>query len=351
MNELGRFRDSFLDYIPEPSMGRSQYEQSLEQSFEADEAKVPPLYALLKVTERCNSKCVYCAHSRMHCTADEVTSEKLWDVLNQLADVGVVSVNFTGGEPLLRKDVPQLVAHARDLGMFPILLTNGLLLSERSEELRGNGLGMVIVSVDSIRPECYRATRGVPEEPVLAGIDAVLAWRPEERPVINATVVVSSANLYQLDEIVDYFEQRGVGVEFTPYHHNGRWEDDYLSPHLDMPKYEKVIDRLCEMKSNGKGILNSFAYLKGFRTFSCKRALPDRFKCYCGYTTIFIDPELNVRSCWSEGMPIAGNLYRHSLSELLGGARMRIMRSKIRELKCERCWLLCTAEISARFQR
>ncbi|MDD4000684.1 MAG: hypothetical protein PHX62_07305, partial [Bacilli bacterium] len=59
---------------------------------------------------------------------------------------------------------------------------------------------------------------------------------------------------------------------------------------------------------------------------------------------------LNVRTCWSAGLPTAGNLTKQRLADLLKNDKMTKMRTKIQKMKCERCWLLCTAEISLKWQ-
>ena len=350
MTEDRRFPDTFLDYIPVPPMGNKAYRQALELSYERDEANVHPIYALLKVTNRCNSHCVYCGHAGITEMKGEISTEILKDVLDQLAEVGTISVNFTGGEPLQRSDLPPLVRHASKCGLVPILLTNGLLLLKRNAELRHAGLGMVIVSIDSIRPDVYRATRGVPLEPVLEGIEMLLKWPKLERPVVTVTSVVTSQNIDHLDELVTYFGERGVGVKLTPYHHHGRWEDDQLSP-KDPSSYSLAINRLSYLKTLDRGVINSKTYLENFVPFNFEnRKLPTGYRCYCGYTTLYIDPMLNIRSCWSQGLLVAGNLREQRLKDLLKGRQMRVMRQKIKRLNCEKCWLLCTAEISLRFQ-
>jgi len=343
------FPNTFLDYIPDPPMGHDAYRQSLEHSFESGKTEVHPIYALLKVTDQCNSQCVYCGHASKKNKVEDASTELLQDILDQLAEVGCVSVNFSGGEPLLRHDLPILVEHARMRGLFSILLTNGLLLHKRSDDIYRSGLGMLIVSVDSVQPETYRATRGANLEPVLKGIDTLLTYPKENRPIVTATTVVTSQNIDRLEELVSYFSERGVGVKLTPYHHHGRWENDCLSP-KNSNSYHVAMDKLKQMKEAGYGIINSLAYLENFANYNFNRNIPAEFRCYCGYTTLFIDPMLNVRSCWSAGLPVAGNLYKSRLKELINGVQMRQMRQKIRKLKCEKCWLLCTAEISLRFQ-
>ena len=343
-----RVPDTFLDYIPDPPFGEAAYKRGLADSYAADEALVPPLYALLKVTERCSSHCAYCAHAGNTSRTGEPEQADLENVLRQIAAAGATSVNLTGGEPLLRDDIFALSRYARNLGLFPILLTNGMRLRKRIKELAQGNVGMVIVSIDSIYSDSYWKTRGSNLAYAMDGIDALLELG-DQCPTVTVTSVITRHNLHQIEETVAYFAERGIGVELTPYHHYGRWEDDELTPR-DAEEYASVIDTVKRLKDQDAGVINSHAYLDNFANFTFgNRAMPASFACYSGFTTLYIDSTLNVRSCWSFGLPIAGNLREHHLQDLLTSARMKRMRKRIRKLQCERCWLLCTAEISLRW--
>lgn len=348
-NQIMIFPDTFLDYIPDPSIGSDEYRKGLKNSYINNRADIPPIYALLKVTERCPSNCSYCAHAGNLDASNEVDTETLKRVIQQIAEVGVISINLTGGEPLLREDICQLSVYARECGLFPILLTNGLLIRKRIEEIKSANFGMIIISVDSVKPEQYQKTRGISLDPVLEGIEALLELK-EDCPIITVTSVVNRHNISDIESTIAYFAERNIGVELCPYHHNGRWEDDFLSPD-DEDEYLSIIKVLSKIKKSNGGIINSQEYLENFVDFTFKkRSVPPNFCCYAGYTSIYIDSKLNVRSCWSQGLPIAGNLYKDKLSFLLENNKMTKMRNKIKKLQCERCWLLCTAEISLKWK-
>lgn len=344
-----KFPNTFLDYIPVPLIGSDEYKKGLISSYINNRAEVPPIYALLKVTERCPSNCSYCAHAGNLDASNEIDTETLKRVIEQIAEVGVISVNLTGGEPLLRDDICQLSLYAREWGLFPILLTNGLLICKRIEEIKAAKFGMIIISVDSVNPKQYKETRGVKIDPVLDGIDSLLKLK-EECPIITVTSVINRHNINDIEKTIAYFASRNIGVELCPYHHNGRWEDDRLTPE-NYEEYTLLIQRLKVIKESQGGIINSNAYLDNFVNFSLKkRDVPKSFCCYAGYTTIYIDSRLNVRTCWSAGLPTAGNLTKQRLADLLKNDKMTKMRTKIQKMKCERCWLLCTAEISLKWQ-
>lgn len=105
-----------------------------EVDFDALRGKVPLLDALdIELTERCNNRCIHCLINRPAddpATASrEMTTNFVLDILSQAADLGCMTVRFTGGEPLLRPDFPQIYLSARKLGMKVLLFTNARLIT------------------------------------------------------------------------------------------------------------------------------------------------------------------------------------------------------------------------------
>lgn len=137
----------------------------------------------LSVTDRCNFRCAYCMPQgpvyNFLPKSKLLTFEELEVLAKALAAIGVRKIRLTGGEPLLRKDLPKLidllknVAGIRDVA----LTTNGLLLAKRAADLRAAGLDRLTVSLDSLDPQVFRelAGRDVAPEMVLRAIDAALS--------------------------------------------------------------------------------------------------------------------------------------------------------------------------------
>lgn len=118
---------------------------------------------MLSVTRRCQCKCSRCAVNGGADGGPELTREEILKVLGEAAALGAREVSFFGGEPLLRPDLPALIAGARALGLRAALTTNGLLLDEAmAKTLAAAGLGAAGVSLDDPSPEIHDAGRGVP---------------------------------------------------------------------------------------------------------------------------------------------------------------------------------------------
>lgn len=164
----------------------------------------PIQYLRVSVTDRCNLRCVYCMPEEgvPHLAHQEVLrNEEIVRIVRIAVDLGFHHIRLTGGEPLVRKGIVDLVA---DLARIPGLddlsmTTNGILLREYAAALARAGLRRVNISLDTLRPERFRQiTRWGNLEDVLAGREAALA--AGLRPVKINMVVVRGLND---DEVVD----------------------------------------------------------------------------------------------------------------------------------------------------
>jgi cyclic pyranopterin phosphate synthase len=175
----------------------------------------------LSVTDRCNLRCQYCMPEEEYLwlpREDILSFEEIAHLVDVFADLGVDKVRLTGGEPLLRKDLPRLVAmlaanrRLRDLAMT----TNGVLLAEQAPALRAAGLHRVTVSLDTLRPERFKAlTRRDTHARVLEGIAAV---REAGWPGLKLdTVVIRGVNDDELADLIEYGRRADAEVRFIEY--------------------------------------------------------------------------------------------------------------------------------------
>lgn len=154
------------------------------------------------VTRKCNLKCIHCyAHATDQALADELTTTEGKALIDDLAQFGAPVMLFSGGEPLVRKDLPELAAYAVEKGMRAVISTNGTLISaDVAKTLKTIGLSYVGVSLDGMQPVNDRF-RGVPGsfDKALAGI----------RNCQDAGIKVGlrfTINRYNVDEIPAIFD-------------------------------------------------------------------------------------------------------------------------------------------------
>ncbi|MCK4177496.1 GTP 3',8-cyclase MoaA [Aciditerrimonas ferrireducens] len=190
----------------------------------------------ISVTDRCNFRCVYCMPEEgvaFRPREELLTYEEITRVARVAKALGVRSVRITGGEPLVRRDVPTLVAQLAAVGFEDLALTtNGTRLAALAEPLAEAGLQRVNVSCDSLRPERFAAIRRRGDLPtVLAAMDAAEA--AGLHPLKVNVVLLAGVND---DEIVDFaaFARRTGRVvrfiEFMPLDAEGRWAREQVVP-------------------------------------------------------------------------------------------------------------------------
>ena len=199
----------------------------------------------ISVTDRCNLRCQYCMPEEEYVwlpREDLLHFEEVSALVDIFAELGVDKIRLTGGEPLLRRDLPVLVrmlaakAAIRDLA----ITTNGVLLSEQAQALYDAGLHRVTVSLDTLRPDRFkRLTRRDSHPKVLEGIDAV--GRAGFRGLKVDTVVMRGSNDDELVDLIEYGRRVGAEVRFIEYMDVGgatRWSMDRVFPRT------AILDRL-----------------------------------------------------------------------------------------------------------
>src|SRR5438105_4919989 len=175
----------------------------------------------LSVTDRCNLRCAYCMPERDYVWLpheDILHFEEIGRLVDVFTGLGVDRVRLTGGEPLVRRELPGLVRTLagkpalRDLAMT----TNGVLLEASARELKDAGLHRVTVSLDTLRRDRFEAlTRFDAFDRVIAGIEAAAA--AGFRSVKIDAVVIRGVNDDELPDLLERGKEWGAEVRFIEY--------------------------------------------------------------------------------------------------------------------------------------
>jgi pyrroloquinoline quinone biosynthesis protein E len=172
-------------------------------------ARYRPYGLLAEVTYRCPLHCPYCSNpTKYPATAEELTADEWGRVLREAADLGVLHVFFSGGEPLARGDLHLLVAAAREAGLYTNLITSAVGLSEsRARQLKDAGLNSVQISFQAAEAELADAIAGAAAH--AKKLEAARLVREVGLP-LSLNVVLHRANIEQLPEIIDLAERLGA---------------------------------------------------------------------------------------------------------------------------------------------
>ncbi len=196
--------------------------------------------------DRCNFRCPYCMpkdqfhdHYRFLRSQERLSFEEIVRLSRLFASLGVRKLRLTGGEPLLRANLPELIGDLTSIaGIEDIALTtNGVLLAQHAVDLQANGLQRVTVSLDTLNPDLFARMSGGfgALSQVLHGIEAAIAAGLS--PVKINCVVERGVNDHTVLDLIDYFRGKPVIVRFIEFMDVGNrnaWRPDLVVPSREL---------------------------------------------------------------------------------------------------------------------
>jgi pyrroloquinoline quinone biosynthesis protein E len=213
-----------------------------------------PLALIAELTHRCPLHCIYCSNPlELKHRADELSTEVWARVFREAAEAGVLQVDFTGGEPLSRPDLVDLVRAARGVGLYVSLITSGLPFDEaRLDELVQGGLDHIQLSFQGPYEESANEISGTKAH---AHKLRVLDWLKRRRVAVTLNFVIHRRNIDQLEQMVALGESSGAGrIEFASVQYYG-WafaNRGHLLPTRDqLNRSVKLLER-AEERLRGK---------------------------------------------------------------------------------------------------
>ncbi|MDU6598896.1 MAG: GTP 3',8-cyclase MoaA [Finegoldia magna] len=191
-------------------------------------------YLRISVTDKCNLRCKYCMPEEgiTHLNHDEIlTIDETLKIVEVFKDLGIKKVRLTGGEPLVRNGILDLVKGIKDMGIEEICMTtNAIKLYDMADDLRKNGVDRFNISLDTLHADkFFDITRGGDLKKVLKSIDKLKQMDME--PIKINTVVMRHFNYDEIEDFVK-FAENGVIVRFIELMPIGEAigkSDDYVS--------------------------------------------------------------------------------------------------------------------------
>jgi len=196
----------------------------------------------VSITERCNLDCFYCHREGCPQTRGEMKAAEIGEIVKLAAGFGVEKLKITGGEPLVRSDVVDVISAVSVHGIKEVsMTTNGALLAERARELAEAGLNRVNISLDTLDPEKFREITGSRAlGDVLAGVDA--AADAGLSPVKLNMVMLAGVNDDEFRMMLDYASGKGAIVQFIELV-DGR--ENTAKYHMKLDQIEAELDKMA----------------------------------------------------------------------------------------------------------
>lgn len=280
-----------------------------------------PILCNYYITTRCNARCIFCdIHQKKGIHA---SPEKVYENLNDLKKIGIKFIDFTGGEPLLHPDLPEILLKTKRLGFFTTVTTNCILYPKRAKEITGL-VDLLHFSLDSPIPEEHDTIRGIPcHNLVMESLQ--IAENLREKPDILFTVTQENAHhLHEMARLAQKYRRILLLNPVFSYFGNKSVCQKTLDTVLSMASYpyvyvNRAILRLMKEKGN--------------RT--------NRARCRAMTTTVVISPDNHLLlPCYHKvdrAIPINGNLLKTRKNKLLKSYKKKEGRFPF----CNGCTISC----------
>ncbi len=171
---------------------------------------IRPLAAHVKLTENCQAKCISCDYWKSRWD-DRIDTVRAIDLVNQIADAGIRSLRFTGGEPLLRKDFFEVLQQAKTSSFKHIILqTNGLLLKKFNKEINASPITNISVSIDGLKEtnDRIRGIRGYFD----LGMEGIKLLRNKK---VSIAITLNRISASELGTLADVARDAGAGIDLN----------------------------------------------------------------------------------------------------------------------------------------
>jgi len=293
-------------------------------------SKHRPLLVNIEPTHRCNLDCVYC--DKVDPKSPQMETSAALNLLDQLAQLGTLSVCFDGGEPLVHPGIDQLVRRAKTHGMRVAMSTNGMLLPRKPRVL--DNVDVVKISIDGPAHVHDRGRGQGSFEKSMAG--ARLALDAGCKVAIRMTL--AAHNVPYFADVIRYAKQLGIQALFQPAIGNIMNGADAPEAHsAEVESYRGAIDELLRLKRAGEPIGNEVVCLEHLRNWPDPTPVST---CSGGRVEVAIGPEGNMYPCGRTGRNLpAPNVFE------LGAAKA--FEHVLRPTDCQNCW--CTLTVAGCF--
>ncbi len=303
-----------------------------------------PFFCEHRASYRCNSKCIFCHFWRKdsldkNLEVPELNTEEELDFVNQMCDLGLASITFDGGEPLLRNDLEEILALSEKKGVVNSMVTNGIILDKKLEKIAPH-LNLLAVSLDTLNPKKYRKLRGVDAfHVVIKNIrKAVEVAKDHKDLFVAVTFVITKDNIEEIPSFIEFclndLNVNGAGFQIV---------NDFPDMVPDKESLNRTLSKLLELVNSGIPIMNTRTYFNMIQNY--------KFEYRCKpYIYLFTDCNGDITLPCTVAPGIKKfNIRDSSLKDIWTSQEAKDLFE--RYSKCSKCRYHCVVESSLMFDR
>ena len=258
----------------------------------------PILSLRITLTNRCNVNCIYCHHDGMISSKNEMTPDEIHKICQIAKRIGVRKIRLSGGEPLIRKDIVEIISKISSIGFNDIsITTNGILLEKYAKDIKEAGLDRVNVSLDTLNPETYQFIAkkdylDAAKKGILKSVEVGLY------PVKINMVIMKDINEHEIKDMFNFCKDNNMVLQLIELIESENCDDDKFSKEyhykLDMVE-ERLSDIADEVKEREFMQGRKKYYINGGEIEVVKPVDNSKFCANC--TRLRVTPDGKIKPC------------------------------------------------------
>lgn len=302
---------------------------------------------IISITNRCNLRCLMCQIPDEK--TEELSTAQWRKTIKDVSSLGVQTIVFSGGEPLLREDIFELISFTKNHHMNACLTSNGCLINQNTAlQLSQSGINVVNISIegDKLIHDFLRGKDSFDK--------AVLALEYLKMHKIESTVAatVSRYNFKCLKSVLELAKaKKATTVRFQPFSRiflkDTLSGDDFFIDKKDKERLQEIIEDTIKLSNEYKISTNPVSYLRNIPSYLCKEKIAAKNGCSALWASCPINSKGEVFPCWSLTSQdrVIGNITQESLVDLWFSNRHDQIRESVLQAGCFGCMMSCYDEV------
>lgn len=275
-----------------------------------------PLNVQFEVTYRCNNRCVFCYNSKNVSKCDELTTQEAIRIVKSLASCGVLSVNFNGGEPLIRDDYFEIVRVADNCRLDIHMNTNANMIDRFNAKMISKYFPAVCTTILSSDAKVHDELSG--RQNALADAERGIKYLQEQFVYVAVNIMLSGKNIDSIELTYDFLRLMKIrSVLLTRYI---PCENNIPGLEITDQQFLEAVSKLYAYNDKYQ-CFDRIAFPQPFKPCNATRGLKDKIAasniaCNVGLCTVSISPNGDVTPCNLVKIPVLGNLKTEGFSEI-----------------------------------
>ncbi|MBF0299995.1 MAG: radical SAM protein [Oligoflexia bacterium] len=283
------------------------------------EEELQPISVVLETTFQCNMRCIHCGTSCGEKKSNELTLQEHYKLADDLVYLGLKDIFLSGGEALLNPDWKKIATYYADRGVRVVLLSNGLLIPKKIDELKDSPIDQIGISIDGLKSTHDRIRKVNGSYDIALKAIELLDKHTKIMPSIITTV--SKWNINEIENLYKIFNDHGCKLwQLQRVFPMGRMNKDFILDFKDVLFLHEFLHEKREQKKLNPTTcmeITGACDTTPFSKYKTKEIVDDYFGCPAGLLCLGIEADGSVKGCLTQSKEfVEGNIREESLIDI-----------------------------------